>query len=433
MADPRDKGFQDYYRDKAKTRAASGYRSPDRDRRHPKQSSFFDRAANKAQVIHDANPINYLPHAYGKVKEYFPGSLGVAQKGVDAVLRNRKMHGENVDYFGGNWLNTRIPNRVKESLMTPRDKTFEDKYMRLAELTSDPDKRAEYIDTANTARQNMQITGRLNYGLGQIDPEGTYTNREGLPSYSQDLFGEGFNRFNLDKFKESMDMGEGILGGLEARDRHPDAVDSYAKETFGVDEMTDEEKIQGLKDEIQEKIDNFENPFPLLPTQEDIDDSEQDRIDDYYGKSEQGEMVFADVPDDIEPLPFDEGRENFIRGQNEYAPPVIPELGTPDPQGDFANFNKYATPDIGIEFGEPDIVPPAITPFDDSGREAGIAALYGQGPMWGETDRRYEDEYRDHIERTGERMSYEEFEGAWERLHALPRGLHYQEPRAGIR
>ena len=76
---------------------------------------------------------------------------------------------------------------------------------------------------------------------------------------------------------------------------------------------------------------------------------------------------------------------------------------------------------------------PAPIPFDDAGREAGIMSQHGQGPMWGETDRRYEKEYRSHIERTGDRMTYGEFERAWERLHALPRGLHYQEPRAGLR
>jgi hypothetical protein len=76
-----------------------------------------------------------------------------------------------------------------------------------------------------------------------------------------------------------------------------------------------------------------------------------------------------------------------------------------------------------IERGEE---PPAITPFDDSNREAGIASLYGQGPQWGSTNRRYEDEYRDHIARTGERMTYEEFEGAWERAHQ-------GRPHAGLR
>ena len=76
-----------------------------------------------------------------------------------------------------------------------------------------------------------------------------------------------------------------------------------------------------------------------------------------------------------------------------------------------------------IERGEE---PPAITPFDDSGRETGIASLYGQGPQWGSTNRRYEDEYRDHISRTGERMTYEEFERAWERVHQ-------GKPHAGLR
>ena len=107
------------------------------------------------------------------------------------------------------------------------------------------------------------------------------------------------------------------------------------------------------------------------------------------------------------------------------------ELGIPNPQGDFDKFQEYPYPEISVEFGgEPT---PPIVPFNDVGRETGIASMYGQGPMWGETDRRYEDEYRDHVERTGDRMTYEEFERAWERTHALPRGLHFQEPRAGIR
>ena len=85
---------------------------------------------------------------------------------------------------------------------------------------------------------------------------------------------------------------------------------------------------------------------------------------------------------------------------------------------------SYVTPeDTGkyedyIERGEE---PPAITPFDDSGREAGIASLYGQGPRWAETDRRYEDEYRDYTERMGDMvggpMTYEEFARAYERIH----------------
>jgi len=73
--------------------------------------------------------------------------------------------------------------------------------------------------------------------------------------------------------------------------------------------------------------------------------------------------------------------------------------------------------------------PPSI-PFDDSLREAGIATLYGQGPKWGGTNRRYEDEYTDYVERIGNMpggpMTYEEFSEAWE-------GIHQGRPHAGLR
>ena len=83
-----------------------------------------------------------------------------------------------------------------------------------------------------------------------------------------------------------------------------------------------------------------------------------------------------------------------------------------------------------MERGE---APPPIVPFNDANREAGIASLYGQGPQWGSTEGTLRNQYLEHMKRGGEKMTYEEFERAWERTHALPRGLHYQEPRAGIR
>ena len=99
-------------------------------------------------------------------------------------------------------------------------------------------------------------------------------------------------------------------------------------------------------------------------------------------------------------LPFDDSaREDFIRRQNEVIPAEPLPIGSPDPQGDFDSFNEYVDNESGLEVTLPlpfdDVIPPI--PFDDSMREAGIASLYGQGPQWGRTDRRYEDEYRDHI------------------------------------
>lgn len=94
-----------------------------------------------------------------------------------------------------------------------------------------------------------------------------------------------------------------------------------------------------------------------------------------------------------------------------YIDMIDPETGEPwgEPwMDDQEKFEDY------MERGEE---PPAITPFNDAGREAGIASMYGQGPQWGSTNRRYEGEYRDHISRTGDRISYEEFERAYERMY----------------
>jgi len=139
----------------------------------------------------------------------------------------------------------------------------------------------------------------------------------------------------------------------------------------------------------------------------------------------------VDVVDDIKvtdqmPSFFDKWWKPWLGRQEETE--VIPGYDTTyinEPVDDIAKYEDYL--DRGIES--------ISTPFDDSGREYGI--LLNQGlvsdPLEEFRSRRLQDEYMDYIERTGDRLTYDEFERAWERLHALPRGLHYQEPRAGIR
>jgi len=370
----RETGFRDYY----KTKAASGYR-PDRDRRQPKQPSFFDRMG---QAITGGTE---------KAKSYLPGSLGFAQRGIESVLKNRKMHGENVDYFGGNLLDSKVPNRVKESLMTPRDQSFYDKYMNLASLTDDTEKKQYYIDQANTARQNMQITGRLNYGLSQIDPQGTYTNREGLPSYSQDLFGEGYNRFNLDRFKEAMGLGEGILGGLDPDDRHPEALHEYEKETFGLPPYMRED--EGIFGDIP--------VTDLPPSGKELNP----RIPDWsLDLNKDREMTTTDTDLAGDPRPW-------LRDEIE-----DPLLGIDEP-------------DLGV-----DLQLPYTPPFDDSGREAGIMRNMmpqqrrdEDHPLWDQYQNYLRDEGDSYDNIQGGPPTFDQYLGAWERLHALPRGLHYGE------
>jgi len=326
-----------------------------------------------------------------KAKSYLPGSLGFAQRGIESVLKNRKMHGENVDYFGGNLLDSKVPNRVKESLMTPRDQSFYDKYMNLASLTDDTEKKQYYIDQANTARQNMQITGRLNYGLSQIDPQGTYTNREGLPSYSQDLFGEGFNRFNLDRFKEAMGLGEGILGGLDPDDRHPEALHEYEKETFGLPPYMRED--EGIFGDIP--------VTDLPPSGKELNP----RIPDWsLDLNKDREMTTTDTDLAGDPRPW-------LRDEIE-----DPLLGIDEP-------------DLGV-----DLQLPYTPPFDDSGREAGIMRNMmpqqrrdEDHPLWDQYQNYLRDEGDSYDNIQGGPPTFDQYLGAWERLHALPRGLHYGE------
>jgi hypothetical protein len=140
---------------------------------------------------------------YGREK-MLPGLVGAGLAGMKHVFNNQIMHGQNRNYFGGNMLHDKIPDNVRESMMTQKDQDFYDKYMMLAEREQDRTRKDEYLATAKTAKRNAQNTGRLNYALSQIDPDNEYINSAGLPSYSQDLFGEGQGRLNMDAFRDAM-------------------------------------------------------------------------------------------------------------------------------------------------------------------------------------------------------------------------------------
>ena len=239
----------------------------------PNKPSMFQQGSN---AIGNFNPI--------------PGIAGFAMEGAKAIGRDRAMQKQNDAYFGNTMLkNSPQYKKAQMSLMTPKDKDFYDKYMNLADMAQDNNKAKEYRDIAKTAYNNMQTTGRMNYGLSNIDPENDYLNSAGLPSYSKDLFGEGYGRMDMEAFKNAMGMGEGILDAIPAAERHPDVLDNYANQTF--------------MPNISIEFGGNDEPI-FYDRSEDIGDYEEDpnspmpRFND--------EKFYGLPPEDPEPLPFND-------------------------------------------------------------------------------------------------------------------------------
>ncbi len=150
-------------------------------------------------------------------KNYIGGLWGGAQRGLDALTQGVAMANENESWFRRNAPNTKrhagVPMNVRESVMADRDKAFYDKYVKLAGLI--PDEKQYYLDQADTARRNLQITKRINYGMGELGLDETPF--KGYESYDQGFEGFGPDdlgpRFDIDRFTEA--MSEYLPGGEE--------------------------------------------------------------------------------------------------------------------------------------------------------------------------------------------------------------------------
>ena len=132
-------------------------------------------------------------------------------------------------------------------------------------------------------------------------------------------------------------------------------------------------------------------------------DFEDDPDQPYVAPDDYVEEDFGDFYIDEDTLappyqePFgDSAREQAIMEQNQYIPPVQEELGIPSPQGDFARFNEYPTPEIGVEFGGEE-VPPALPPYE--GREFGLGQFINEMPTSRKSD--WED-YLEYVQRLGD-------------------------------
>ena len=367
----------------------------------------------------------------------------------------RSGHGQN--YHKMMDLHQQLPTMTKDD---PRVQEFKDrrrsfnrygKYPMGEMLGMSPlDMQKKYVGLSRDVRQTNKPVYNKMYPIegGYMD----YTQGGGLPGLilkgAKSLVG------NI------VGMGRDILGGdgINGADRDVSQkeLDDYAAKTFGfypfdvhpglpiedetslVDEKTREEQIQELVDEEQRKIDNFETDYhsdllddmakdqwPTSGYRFEFDDYVQDRIDALKKKSPEKSEKRIDKTDWGE---LDDKKEDYIRRQNEYIPPISAELGEPNPQLNFPE-SEYTgpMPDISIEFGPYDEkqVLPEIKPYNPGWREYGI--LQNQGLVRGSELRPLEQEYSEYVRWSlaggQEPVRYEDFL----RYSSKPRGPHVGE------
>jgi hypothetical protein len=77
-----------------------------------------------------------------------------------------------------------------------------------------PDRKQYYLDQADTARRNLQITKRINYGMGELGLDET-------PFKGYESYHDG-SRFDIDRFSEA--MSEYLPGGEEITEDLTDTI-----------------------------------------------------------------------------------------------------------------------------------------------------------------------------------------------------------------
>jgi hypothetical protein len=105
--------------------------------------------------LNDANTMgsNFATPMMAAGKRVLEGIGGMSE----GIGRGIRLHNAYKDKYG----NSDQYNADKKAMMTGKDRAFYNKYMNLAELTSDPDKARQYRETADTAWRNQQTTDRL--------------------------------------------------------------------------------------------------------------------------------------------------------------------------------------------------------------------------------------------------------------------------------
>jgi len=259
----------------------------------------------------------------------------------------------------------------------------------------------DYVDLSRQVRQtNKPVYNKMYPFTGAFLD---YTEAGGLPGLVLKA-GTDFVE-NVSDFGKSMFDKKGITGNV---DTDEEEMQDYAAQTFGFgsptfpgSEMTIPYPQQGFPQETNEVIEVYDPKtydstaminYPVL-----LDDTNPRGE---VSSARSGPLLGEDIN---VPLGYEENILDVLASEDARAfPPPVKE------------------PPISLEIAPPSNIEEPR--FNDSLREAGIASMYGQGPMFATNNRRYENEYKNFLANMTDTTrsfapTYEEFADAYERRY----------------
>ena len=199
--------------------------------------------------------------------------------------------------------------------------------------------------------------------------------------------------------KDVTGMGKDILNNVGiggAVDSDEEELETFSERTFGIGSPT----FPGSEMTIPYPQEGFPKPDNTVTIEDTFTEPTQPYFqdDDYLAREAELQRLVEEEQRRI---------DNF--GTNAYSDIL-----------DDAIENQWPN-NIEPPLQEEVVVPEEPLPFNDNLREAGIASMMGQGPQFGMTNRRYENEYKDYISSAGDMpggpVTYEEFAQAYERMY----------------
>ena len=281
MAYSRDQGLGSYYKDQSNRGSTRG-RNRDRIRNARnnytlnRKPSKFNKAVKKG-----FNEAATMGRDVGnKVTTGVKNIYDAAAKFGKYINDNQYRARENERVLGRDLLNN-----MRESVMTQEEKDFEEKYLGLAALAQDNEKRDEYLKVANSARRNAQISDRINFGLSEMGM--TKKPFAGYESYQKDFTGgegTGFDagsspRFSQELFDQGLQgtaIGKAFMAEAnKARDKEVgDSLIGNEMKSFGSPRATFTSPSE-INRQINSNAVLSEDILPTLPI------SNQPNMDDY--------------------------------------------------------------------------------------------------------------------------------------------------------